>query len=216
MRKNCDLIKDLLPLYADDVCSDESRKAVEEHIKECSECKSELEKLRKSVTVSPQKDAAVLKRIKRRLRVEKIAVGLISALAICGTALGGLFFLVNSDKSMDMEKYKILDNVSVTERDNAVWLSISGTAASFDTEMPTISDENGNHMGHDDNFDREKKNGYGITLKQRKIDDLTFNPTGSLYTYERKLFDLDEKDDMKKVFYYDDINDKEYVLWERD
>ena len=56
MSKNCDMIKDLLPLYADDVCSDESRKAVEEHIKECAECKGELEKLRRSVTVSPKND----------------------------------------------------------------------------------------------------------------------------------------------------------------
>lgn len=61
MSKNCDMIKDLLPLYADDVCSDESRKAVEEHIKDCPDCKSELEKLRKNVTVSPQNDAAVFK-----------------------------------------------------------------------------------------------------------------------------------------------------------
>ena len=53
---NCDMIKDLLPLYADDVCSEESRKAVEEHINACSDCKSELEKLRKNVPVSPQKD----------------------------------------------------------------------------------------------------------------------------------------------------------------
>ena len=48
MSNNCDMIKDLLPLYADDVCSDESRKTVEEHIKECADCRTELEKLRKS------------------------------------------------------------------------------------------------------------------------------------------------------------------------
>ena len=43
MSKNCDMIKDLLPLYADDVCSEESRKAVEEHINSCPDCKAELE-----------------------------------------------------------------------------------------------------------------------------------------------------------------------------
>ena len=127
--KNCDMIKDLLPLYADDVCSEESRKAVEEHINSCPDCKAELEKLRKNVTVSPQKDTEVLKRIKKRLRIEKLVVSLISVLAICGILLYGLVYCINDYKSMDMEKYKILENVSVSEHDNAVWLNIKGYAA---------------------------------------------------------------------------------------
>ena len=36
------MIKDLIPLYADDVCSTESRQAVDEHISECSDCKAYL------------------------------------------------------------------------------------------------------------------------------------------------------------------------------
>lgn len=216
MSKNCDMIKDLLPLYADDVCSDESRKAVEEHIKECPDCKAELEKLRQNVTISPKNDGEVLKRIKRRLRIEKLAVGVISVLAVCGALLMGLVYLINDYESMDMDKYKILDNVSVTERDNALWLNVKGFAASFDVDVPTLSDSNGKHLGIDDDFESEKKNGYGITLKQRRIDDFTFRPTGSLKTFELKLFDLDEKEDMTKVFYYDDENNKEYILWERD
>ena len=39
---NCDIVKDLLPLYADDVCSGESRKAVEEHLNSCPDCKSSV------------------------------------------------------------------------------------------------------------------------------------------------------------------------------
>ena len=36
---NCDIVKDLLPLYIDDCCSKESEKIVEEHIKNCDACK---------------------------------------------------------------------------------------------------------------------------------------------------------------------------------
>lgn len=39
---DCNIIRDLLPLYMDDCCSDESRKAVESHLKECDLCKNEL------------------------------------------------------------------------------------------------------------------------------------------------------------------------------
>ena len=216
MSKNCDMIKDLLPLYADDVCSDESRKAVEEHIKECAECKGELEKLRRSVTVSPKNDGEVLKRIKRRLRIEKLVVGLISVLAICGALIIGLVYLINSDTSMDMEKYDILNNVSVTEHDNAVWLNVKGSAVEFMRVHTTISDTDGKHLLYDEDFDRNKKNGYGVTLMQRKIDSFAISRQGSPFGVEQKLFDLDEKESMTKVFYYDDKNNKEYILWERD
>ena len=98
------------------------------------------------------------KRIKKRLRIEKLAVGLISVLAVCGALLMGLVYLINDYESMDMNKYKILDNVSVTERDNALWLNVKGFAASFDVDVPTLSDSNGKHLGIDDDFESEKKN----------------------------------------------------------
>jgi len=39
MKYNCDLISDLLPLYKDDICSESTRKIVEEHLGECPSCK---------------------------------------------------------------------------------------------------------------------------------------------------------------------------------
>ena len=42
MKISCDIISDLLPLYYDDVCSQSSRKLVEEHLEECEKCKQML------------------------------------------------------------------------------------------------------------------------------------------------------------------------------
>ncbi len=36
---DCNIVRDLLPLYVDDCCSEESRKTVEEHLDKCPECK---------------------------------------------------------------------------------------------------------------------------------------------------------------------------------
>lgn len=44
MKISCIVIRDLLPLYHDNVCSEESRELIEEHIKICQDCKTELEK----------------------------------------------------------------------------------------------------------------------------------------------------------------------------
>lgn len=42
MKVDCKVIEDLLPLYSDNVCSDESRKLVDEHLNECVKCKTQL------------------------------------------------------------------------------------------------------------------------------------------------------------------------------
>ena len=46
MKISCDVIMDLLPLYHDGVCAENSKKIVEEHIAECESCKGVLDRLR--------------------------------------------------------------------------------------------------------------------------------------------------------------------------
>ena len=42
MNISCEIIRDLLPLYVDDVCSDDSRELVEHHLQDCESCRTEL------------------------------------------------------------------------------------------------------------------------------------------------------------------------------
>ncbi len=44
-KENCFLIKDLLPLYIDDLCSNESTEIIINHLETCSSCKKEYEQL---------------------------------------------------------------------------------------------------------------------------------------------------------------------------
>ena len=46
MNKECEVIRDLLPLYADEVCSATSAELVEEHLQDCPDCSAMLERLR--------------------------------------------------------------------------------------------------------------------------------------------------------------------------
>lgn len=57
MNLNCDVIQDLLPLYHDGVCSEESKRIVEEHIATCAACKDVLHGL-KEETAPDKVDAA--------------------------------------------------------------------------------------------------------------------------------------------------------------
>ena len=48
MTMDCEVIRDLLPLYADDACSKASRDVVEEHLQGCPECREVLHRIRES------------------------------------------------------------------------------------------------------------------------------------------------------------------------
>jgi hypothetical protein len=216
MQKNCDLIKDLLPLYADEVCSEESRKAVAEHISGCSTCRSMLEKMNKQLVVNVNNDIGTLKRIKRRIWIERIVIGLIAAgVLITGGWLGG-FYVFNTEQTMDYEKYNLAENVYAEEdAEGNVWLVKQGLAIESWLIYPTIRDKNGYHSG-EEGFDLEEKTGIMITLKERKSNDFVmFNiDSDSRFCQERTMI-IEAGSELTEFYYYDDTTDTEYLLWKK-
>ena len=65
MNKDCEIIKDLIPLYVDGVCSEESKAKVEEHIEHCPDCLMTVERM-KSHLVLPMEDSSGVKGDKRK------------------------------------------------------------------------------------------------------------------------------------------------------
>lgn len=54
---NCEIIKDLIPLYIDGCCSEESEKAVEEHIGNCCACEKLLEEMQQPTDMVLQSES---------------------------------------------------------------------------------------------------------------------------------------------------------------
>lgn len=48
MTFDCDVVRDLLPLYVDEACSEKSRDMVETHLQECPACRDILERIRRT------------------------------------------------------------------------------------------------------------------------------------------------------------------------
>jgi len=59
----CEVIKDLIPLYVDDVLSTESHELVEEHFTTCAECKTYCEKLKHTYIPILKNDAENEKKV---------------------------------------------------------------------------------------------------------------------------------------------------------
>lgn len=92
MNVPCGLIQDLLPLYYDEVCSQESRSLVEEHLAECPACRQRLADLSAPLPTPEEKEeTAALKEVqttwkktRRRARWKGVAIALAAIfLAVC-------------------------------------------------------------------------------------------------------------------------------------
>lgn len=104
MKTNCALIKDLLPLYVDDVVSEETKKIIEQHLEECEECRKEWELLNADVTIplseNVQKaEAETIKKTKNKLKKKTrkdIIKGALSLAIIAGILTVVMAFVLHN------------------------------------------------------------------------------------------------------------------------
>ena len=73
---NCNIIRDMLPLYLDDVVCDDTKELVEEHLQSCSGCRKEAACIKKDVVLPASRaqrfaEAEVLKKIRNRISRKK-------------------------------------------------------------------------------------------------------------------------------------------------
>lgn len=70
MKVSCEIIKDLIPLYHDGVCSDDSRVMIEGHLLECDSCKAELQAMDEVLFINNKDqnlhEAEAVKKLSRR------------------------------------------------------------------------------------------------------------------------------------------------------
>ena len=77
MNKECSVVRDLLPLYYENMVNKETAEFVEEHIKNCPDCASELEKLKAEKKIDETSiaertsDAEVITGMKKKIRHKK-------------------------------------------------------------------------------------------------------------------------------------------------
>ena len=72
MKKNCNIIRDLLPLYIDGVCSEESKQLVEEHLKECAKCQEYLKEIKFDIKESKESEINVFKKFAKMVNFKII------------------------------------------------------------------------------------------------------------------------------------------------
>ncbi|MCL2194773.1 MAG: zf-HC2 domain-containing protein [Oscillospiraceae bacterium] len=84
---SCGVVRDLLPLYAEDLASDDSRALVQAHLQTCEACQTQLTAMQVQDDVPPSAEQS-LRRAKKRLRGIKALVAVAVSIAVlAGAAL---------------------------------------------------------------------------------------------------------------------------------
>ena len=145
MKLDCDVIRDLLPLYTEKLASPASSALVEQHLAECPACRAELEQMEKPVPVQPepQPDAPLLG-IRKTLQKKSIRIATAAVLTVL-CAFGLVFWMGGAKTPVTAEQAQIWTynkkeneaNLCVLEvQGENVWLELEG---SFNWGKPSIT-----------------------------------------------------------------------------
>jgi len=107
MKVTCNVIKDLLPLYLENMLCDDSCILVEDHIRHCNECNSYLNEMKTFSEIPADRNSAPLKKIKSILRKKKIQTVIISVML-------SLVFFVITVSFLTAPEYNPYSQKSVT------------------------------------------------------------------------------------------------------
>ncbi len=125
MKTTCNIIRDLLPLYRDGVCSPDSSGLVEEHLSSCESCREEL-KAMEAALASPHIDPeakqslASLARSWKQGRVKAFLRGGALALLLCAL-LAGVFTFLTQWNGVSIPKEKIIaENITWSEEEQVL------------------------------------------------------------------------------------------------
>lgn len=94
MNITCNIIKDLLPLYAEDMVSEDSKALVDDHLCSCDSCTKELAELKKAPKVPVEVETTSLKRVEDTIRKRKLLTAATAMMTLVAVLVTGTIFLM--------------------------------------------------------------------------------------------------------------------------
>ena len=118
MNKDCDTIRDLMPLVLDDVASENSRSMVAKHVEGCKECREYMNQLMADLPSATAEEmrqqqqanleaARMLRRKKRTRFMKALLLGVLIASIVYGIGLFAWSRMLSQTKALPIESYQL-------------------------------------------------------------------------------------------------------------
>lgn len=192
MNYPCNLIQDLLPLYLDGVCSEESKTVVEQHLIKCPNCRKYYSAMRESdeiIIMPPNAEREIQKAtsfqsVKKTLFRKQILIAAVSIIVLAVIAFAVISVLKNSVGIVEYE-----DNISVSMIDGSLVGRLNGSQETYIKIIRTTIEADG-----------QEENYLFYYLSDTKWNDLT---TSRQVFSEYVLCPMDKgADQIDRVYYY--------------
>lgn len=101
IKLNCDVVNDLLPLYIDDVLSENSREAVAAHLMKCKKCQKVVEEMSRDIDAEvsvADRDSELFRNVCKKFRKKYVRRAVIILAAFLILWVGVSIYLMNTYK----------------------------------------------------------------------------------------------------------------------
>lgn len=179
MNVTCNVIKDVLPLYLENMLSDDSTEMVEKHLEHCQECKNYLEELKTFHQVPVDTNISPLLKIKSSIRKKNILTAILAMMI-------AIMLMVITIAFLTAPKYIPYSERSVTlnEAENGwILVKFENTVSGYDIDKYPTEDNSG-YVYHITTWN----NTWNKMIKKSKVNYTVLNPNGenvvSVYYYQ--------------------------------
>ena len=142
---DCNIIVDLLPLYHDNVVSEETKIAIDEHLANCEKCKREYQLISEELPkVSPNSTKDKFSQMVKKQKLKRTLSIFISIILGCGVTIGGIHVLTKEPlRAVPSDEIEVLQAyVAETTNGQEVFVWYNAPAYSGNTKISSeVSNE---------------------------------------------------------------------------
>lgn len=109
---DCNVIRDLMPSYLDEICSEESRRLVDAHLISCAQCRTRIDLLKHTALTDERGEAEKISYLKK-LKSHYMKKELISIVLLISAILGGFLLMQNYHTTLGLNSLYLSFALSV-------------------------------------------------------------------------------------------------------
>lgn len=234
VKLDCGMANDLLPLYVDDVLSENSKQAVSAHIADCKKCQQIVKDMNMELSDFQDKDIALFKRVQKKFKKMYVLKAFLVILILTVIYIGANIYVIEHFAPIwpKADSDYIKECLEVVELDGKLYLHekdlFAGGEIVFNEDDPDsvvsfyLGKHGINNLGLGEQFDTNEKY---VDLKWVNVKNgvVTFDDEGNMVNPEVSQTGVKQEGiseaalgnkKVKKIVYRQPNGAQETVLWE--